>query len=116
MEWTGLPSTVRVQRVLSRFCHFSTEQPSCPRLRVSDEHSFIVRVLRARRRALGCSFSILLRPRVREQERTPASSLQLFLQQLIHFSRVRLSAGGFHDLSNQETENLLLAFLELRDL
>ena len=36
---------------------------SCPLLRASNEHSFIVRVLRARR-ALGRSLLILLRPRV----------------------------------------------------
>ncbi|TLY18982.1 MAG: hypothetical protein E6K66_11530, partial [Nitrospirae bacterium] len=36
------------------------ERPDCPSLRASDEHSFIVRVLRARRTALLLFLSVLL--------------------------------------------------------
>ena len=47
----------------------------CPQLRASDEHRFIVRVLRARR-APGRSLFILRRPRVaRAQGIVPASLL-----------------------------------------
>ena len=52
---------------------FTSRQGSgrgCPLLRASNEHSFTVRVLRARR-APGRSLSILLRPRVARARETP---------------------------------------------
>ena len=48
------------------------ESPDCPSVRASDEHSFTVRVLRARR-APGRSLPTLRRPRVAEHRRSSGS-------------------------------------------
>ena len=48
---------------------FQGSGQGCPLLRASDEHSFIVRVLRARR-APGRSLPILLMPRVARAQET----------------------------------------------
>jgi hypothetical protein len=71
----------------------------CPLLRASNEHSFTVRVLRARR-APGRSLFILLRPRVARARDRPSRPflnllenmphLILFRPQILHVSRARL--------------------------
>src|SRR6266850_38083 len=52
-------------------------RPDCPSLRASNEHRFIVRVLRARR-APGRSLLILLRPRVARAQGTYRAIPPLF--------------------------------------
>ena len=66
----GLPLRVSNEGLLLpsiyRHTFHPRESPDCPSLRASDEHSFIVRVLRARRMVWWLPNPILLRPRVHE--------------------------------------------------
>jgi len=65
----GLPLRVSHEAILPLHL-LHRGQANYPSLRTSDEHRFIVRVLRARR-APGRSLSILLRPRVARARETP---------------------------------------------
>ena len=56
------------------------EQPDCPSLRASDEHSFMVRVLRARGWS-GVSLPPLLRPRVARAQQINRSILSSLLRE-----------------------------------
>ena len=69
----------------------SGEQPDCPSLRASDEHCFIVRVLRARRMS-GCSPSFLLRPRVARAQGTHRAIPPL----LADFFSIMLGRRGYY--------------------
>jgi hypothetical protein len=68
----------------------SGEQPDCPSLRASDEHCFIVRVLRARRMS-GCFPSFLLRPRVARAQGSHRAILPL----LAGFFSIMLGRRGY---------------------
>src|SRR5207244_11989679 len=77
----------------------SGEQPDCPSLRASNEHSFIVRVLRARR-APGRSLPILLRPRVaqaRGSSRPPRPFFSILLEHEEEVKVIHVRAGGTRD-------------------
>ena len=97
----GLPLRVSNEGLLLpsiyRHTFHPRESPDCPSLRASDEHSFIVRVLRARRMVWWLPNPILLRPRVHEHRYQCSLQARSFLYSKggLVDPRMRASNEGF---------------------